>query len=72
MYIADIGALDASSLLRTVFFKWQVDADECPELTEREDVSSMPTLKIFKNGKCVHNLAGANQASVDECLKKLV
>lgn len=49
-----------------------VDADECPELTEKEDVSSMPTLKIFKNGKCIHNLAGANQSALDECLKKLV
>lgn len=50
----------------------QVDADECPELTEREDVSSMPTLKIYKNGKCIHNLAGANVNTVDECLKKLI
>lgn len=50
----------------------QVDADECPELTEREDVSSMPTLKIYKNGKCIQNLAGANVNTVSECLKKLI
>ncbi|KAL8275908.1 hypothetical protein Esti_000170 [Eimeria stiedai] len=49
-----------------------VDADECPELAEREDVSSMPTLKIYRNGKCIHNLPGANQAAADECIKKLV
>ncbi|OEH80032.1 thioredoxin [Cyclospora cayetanensis] len=49
-----------------------VDADECPELTEREDVSSMPTLKIYKNGKCMHNLTGANQAAVDDCLKRAI
>ncbi|KAL8426670.1 hypothetical protein Efla_005927 [Eimeria flavescens] len=49
-----------------------VDADECPELVEREDVSSMPTLKIYRDGKCIYNLPGANQSAADECLKKLV
>ncbi|PHJ22014.1 thioredoxin [Cystoisospora suis] len=48
----------------------KVDVDELPEVAEDEDVSAMPTFKLYKNGTVVETVIGANPAQVEEVLRK--
>ena len=47
----------------------KVNVDEQPELSERFEVSSIPTLLLFKNGKVIANRVGAG---TKETLKEWV
>nr|AAF34541.1 thioredoxin 1 [Plasmodium falciparum] len=51
---------------KMVFIK--VDVDEVSEVTEKENITSMPTFKVYKNGSSVDTLLGAN----DSALKQLI
>jgi len=46
-----------------------VNVDEQPELSEKFEVSSIPTLLLFKNGKVIANRVGA---SSKETLKEWI
>lgn len=48
-------AEDHAGRLRVV----RVDFDECPDITERFQVMSLPTLILLRNGEPVHRLRGA-------------
>ncbi|PFH32404.1 putative thioredoxin [Besnoitia besnoiti] len=48
----------------------KVDVDELAEVAEREDVNAMPTFKLFKGGKAVDTVLGANPDRIEEMLKK--
>jgi len=47
----------------------KVNVDEQPELSEKFEVSSIPTLLLFKNGKVIANRVGA---SSKETLKEWI
>lgn len=42
----------------------KIDIDEQPELAEKYDVMSIPTLVVFKNGKVVRQAVGVQSKSV--------
>ncbi|VDL30913.1 unnamed protein product [Hymenolepis diminuta] len=46
----------------------KVNADSGEEISEREMVSALPTFKIFKNGICLHTIAGAQIDAVKEAV----
>ncbi|KFG61576.1 thioredoxin-like protein TLP1 [Toxoplasma gondii TgCatPRC2] len=48
---------------------FHVDIDECPELAEEYDISSVPTFLFFKNGKKVNTVVGGNTAKIEEAIK---
>ncbi|CBZ53869.1 hypothetical protein NCLIV_036510 [Neospora caninum Liverpool] len=48
---------------------FHVDIDECPELAEEYDISSVPTFLFFKNGKKVSTVLGGNTAKLEEAIK---
>lgn len=50
----------------------KVDVDELPEIAEREEVTSMPTFKLLKDGKVVEVSVGANATRIEEMLKRHV
>ena len=37
----------------------KVDADQNPELVQQQGVRGLPTMKLFKDGKCVETVVGA-------------
>ncbi|KAF1327775.1 Thioredoxin, partial [Globisporangium splendens] len=51
-----------------VFVK--VDADEMEEITNAFDVSTLPTFKVFKQGKVVDELSGAIQSALESTVAK--
>lgn len=50
----------------------KVDVDELPEVAEKEEITSMPTFKLFKDGKVVEVSIGANAERLEEILKRHV
>lgn len=48
----------------------QFDVDQLPELTQELGVRAMPTFMIFKDGKKVEELVGANPPKLAELLAK--
>ncbi|CBZ49590.1 thioredoxin h, related [Neospora caninum Liverpool] len=48
----------------------KVDVDELAEIAEREDVNAMPTFKLYKQGKAVDTVLGANVERIEEMLKQ--
>lgn len=53
---------------KIVFIK--VDVDELVDVTEKENITSMPTFKVFKNGAAVDTLLGANDAALLQLIEK--
>lgn len=51
-----------------VFIK--VDVDEVSEVTEKENITSMPTFKVYKNGSSVDTLLGANDSALKQLIEK--
>ncbi|PFH35675.1 thioredoxin-like protein TLP1 [Besnoitia besnoiti] len=49
---------------------FHVDIDECPELAEEYDISSVPTFLVFKNGKRVNTVVGGNTARLEQAIKE--
>nr|4J56_E Chain E, Thioredoxin [Plasmodium falciparum 3D7]4J56_F Chain F, Thioredoxin [Plasmodium falciparum 3D7]4J56_G Chain G, Thioredoxin [Plasmodium falciparum 3D7]4J56_H Chain H, Thioredoxin [Plasmodium falciparum 3D7]4J57_E Chain E, Thioredoxin [Plasmodium falciparum 3D7]4J57_F Chain F, Thioredoxin [Plasmodium falciparum 3D7] len=53
---------------KMVFIK--VDVDEVSEVTEKENITSMPTFKVYKNGSSVDTLLGANDSALKQLIEK--
>ncbi|SCM04457.1 thioredoxin 1, putative [Plasmodium chabaudi chabaudi] len=53
---------------KIVFIK--VNVDEASEVTEKENITSMPTFKVYKNGVAVDTLMGANEAALKNLIEK--
>lgn len=53
---------------KVVFLK--VDVDELEDLSQSEEVSAMPTFKLYKAGVAVETIVGASEAKIRECLEK--
>ncbi|GAB68013.1 thioredoxin [Plasmodium cynomolgi strain B] len=53
---------------KMVFIK--VDVDEVSEVTEKENITSMPTFKVYKNGSVVDTLLGANDTALKQLIEK--
>ncbi|KYN96163.1 thioredoxin 1 [Plasmodium gaboni] len=53
---------------KMVFIK--VDVDEVSEVTEKENITSMPTFKVYKNGSPVDTLLGANDSALKQLIEK--
>ncbi|KYF39796.1 putative thioredoxin [Toxoplasma gondii ARI] len=48
----------------------KIDVDELADVAEREEINAMPTFKLFKQGKAVDTVLGANAERVEEMVKK--
>eukprot|EP01135_Chromosphaera_perkinsii_P005358 Nk52_evm39s343 gene=Nk52_evmTU39s343 len=48
----------------------KVDIDEHEDITEEFQITAMPTFKLFKSGKVVDTMMGANHAKLVELAKK--
>ncbi|KAL9950635.1 hypothetical protein ACROYT_G043162 [Oculina patagonica] len=48
----------------------KVNVDENSETTEAEGISAMPTFKLYKDGKKIDELTGANEAKLKELIQK--
>jgi len=47
-----------------------VDVDEVPDVSQHYGVSALPTFLIFKNGKEVARIQGADEAALRAALEK--
>ncbi|CAR28335.1 hypothetical protein ZYGR_0R00700 [Zygosaccharomyces rouxii] len=47
---------------------YKVDVDQVPEVAQKNEVSSMPTFILFKDGKQVAKVVGANPAGVKQAI----
>lgn len=52
------------------FFK--LDVDEVPDLAQELGVRAMPTFLLFKGGKQVDEVVGANKSALEAAVKKHV
>lgn len=50
----------------------KVDVDECEELAQRYEISSMPTFLFIKNGQRVDLFSGANADRLQEKINQLL
>ena len=48
----------------------KVNVDENDEVATSQEVSAMPTFKLYKDGKKVDELTGANEAKLRELIEK--
>lgn len=47
---------------------YKLDVDELPEVAQKNEVSAMPTLVLYKNGKEVAKVVGANPAAIKQAI----
>ncbi|KAL3233053.1 Thioredoxin-1 [Nakaseomyces bracarensis] len=47
---------------------YKVDVDELPEVAQKNEVSAMPTMVLYKNGKEVAKVVGANPAAIKQAI----
>lgn len=47
---------------------YKLDVDDLPEVAQKNEVSAMPTLVLFKNGKEVAKVVGANPAAIKQAI----
>lgn len=52
----------------TRFFK--IDVDEVPEVAQSESVRAMPTFLLYKDGKKVGEVVGANPTALEAAIKQ--
>ncbi|CCF56703.1 hypothetical protein KAFR_0B04070 [Kazachstania africana CBS 2517] len=45
---------------------YKVDVDAVPDLAQKLEISAMPTLVFFKNGKEIAKVVGANMAAIKQ------
>eukprot|EP00668_Euglena_longa_P011153 GGOE01013535.1.p1 GENE.GGOE01013535.1~~GGOE01013535.1.p1 ORF type:complete len:115 (-),score=33.43 GGOE01013535.1:139-453(-) len=48
----------------------KVDVDDNADTAQSEDINAMPTFIVYKDGKKVDELCGANPAKLEELIKK--
>ena len=51
------------------YFLINIDVDECEELAEKYEVSSIPRVLVFKGGKKVFDFIGNNAEKVDKAFE---
>ena len=51
------------------YFLINVDVDECEELAEKYEVSSIPRVLVFKKGEKVFDFTGYNSEKLDEAIQ---
>lgn len=66
--IAPVFEQFAAKYPKAVFLK--VDVDKCPETAAANGVTAMPTFIFFRNKTKIDSLKGANQADLEEKIKK--
>lgn len=49
----------------------KVDVDDAQDVAKQEGVSSMPTFKFYKQGKCIESFSGANPQKLEQLIKDL-
>lgn len=59
-----------SEQFRSITFM-KVDIDECEDLANRYQISSVPAFLFFKDGKEVNRLVGANETKLESLLKDM-
>ncbi|AJV72094.1 Trx1p [Saccharomyces cerevisiae YJM189] len=47
---------------------YKLDVDELGDVAQKNEVSAMPTLLLFKNGKEVAKVVGANPAAIKQAI----
>lgn len=60
-----------SKKYNTVIFL-KVDIDALPAVAEKESISTIPTFVLYKNGKKVGKVGGANIVAVETAIKKFL
>ena len=50
---------------------YKVDVDELPTVAQQLEIRAMPTFVIFKDGKSVKTVVGANPAAVEDAIKEV-
>ncbi|CUS24560.1 LAQU0S17e01684g1_1 [Lachancea quebecensis] len=45
---------------------YKLDVDQVPEVAQKNEVSAMPTILLFKNGQVVDKVVGANPAAIKQ------
>jgi thioredoxin 1 len=58
----------AQKYSNVVFFK--VDVDEAEDVAAEVGITAMPTFQFYKNGTKVAEFQGANEAKLEETIKK--
>ena len=48
----------------------KVDVDELKDVSQREEVSAMPTFKLYISGKCVASMKGADHAGLERLIQE--
>ena len=48
---------------------YKVDVDELPEVAQEQNVRAMPTFLLFKGGKKVGEVVGANPTALESAIK---
>jgi len=49
---------------------YKVDVDEVPEVAQEQSVRAMPTFLLFKDGKQVGEVVGANPVALEAAIKQ--
>jgi thioredoxin 1 len=49
----------------------KLDVDEVPEVAQELNIRAMPTIVLFKDGKKVTEVVGANQKAIEAAIKKI-
>ncbi|XP_065220192.1 thioredoxin-2 [Planococcus citri] len=63
--------LEELSTVETDVVFLKIDVDECEDLAEAYEISSMPTFIFIKNKKKVDSFSGANADKLKEIVEKL-
>jgi len=58
----------SNEMSNVVFLK--VDVDELEEIAREENISAMPTFYLYKNGKKIADLVGADQARLKSLIEQ--
>ncbi|KAL2918183.1 hypothetical protein HK105_202110 [Polyrhizophydium stewartii] len=60
---------DFSNVYTTIKFI-QVDVDDAPDVAENANIRAMPTFQVYKDGKMVDELVGADPSKLESMIKK--
>jgi len=49
---------------------YKLDVDDVPEVAEKCNITAMPTLVFFKDGKKILDVIGAQESKIEEAVKE--